>query len=139
MPGEERPNLRPQAETDLLFVYGSLMRDQPAASILRSCECLGSASVKGFALFDLGEYPGIFPAGDEVRGELFRVNDPALTLVRLDEYEDVPALYVREMADVECGGDTFRAWVYILTDDPEGRFAKVPGGHWPSHRRVRST
>jgi gamma-glutamylcyclotransferase (GGCT)/AIG2-like uncharacterized protein YtfP len=133
--------LTPQSETDLLFVYGSLMRDQPAGSILYSCECLGPASIKGFALFDLGEYPAIYPAGNDscVRGELFRMKDPASTLARLDEYEDVPALYVREPADVECAGDIFRAWAYILTDDPKGRFSMVPGGHWPSHRRVRST
>lgn len=130
----------PQPETDLLFAYGSLMRDQPAAVILRSCECLGPGSIKGFALFDLGQYPAIYPAEEDpcVRGELFRLKDPASSLARLDEFEDVPALYVRNVTEVECGGDVYRAWVYILTDNPEGRFSRVPGGHWPSHRRSRS-
>jgi len=130
-----------QPKTDLLFVYGSLMRGEASAPpFLRFMEFVGPGSIKGYALFDLGQYPAVYPAQEDscVQGELFRMKDPASSLIRLDEYEDVPALYVRDITEVECGGEVFRAWVYILTDNPKGRYSRVPGSHWSSHRRIRS-
>jgi gamma-glutamylcyclotransferase (GGCT)/AIG2-like uncharacterized protein YtfP len=44
-----------------LFVYGTLKRGGSRHSLLEGCPFLGHALARGFALYDLGAYPGIVP------------------------------------------------------------------------------
>jgi gamma-glutamylcyclotransferase (GGCT)/AIG2-like uncharacterized protein YtfP len=44
-----------------LFVYGTLKRGGSRHSLLKDCPFLGHALAKGFALYDLGAYPGMVP------------------------------------------------------------------------------
>ena len=65
-------------ERHILFVYGSLMKDRyNHDAYMGRAVYLGRASIRGFALYDLGYYPGILhDSGDRwVYGELYEVSD----------------------------------------------------------------
>src|SRR2546425_1185234 len=71
----------------LLFVYGTLMRGFPLHPLLEGqAEYLGEAATPGL-LFDLGRYPAALKsATGEIRGEIYRLLDPAFWRV-LDSAE----------------------------------------------------
>lgn len=78
-----------------LFVYGTLMRDGPRHGLLADQRFLGEARTRPYyALFDLGEYPGLVHRPEEgraIHGELYEV--PASLIERLDRIEDAPSLF----------------------------------------------
>jgi gamma-glutamylcyclotransferase (GGCT)/AIG2-like uncharacterized protein YtfP len=98
--------------TEALFVYGSLRSpcDNPHARFLRDkAELLGHATVRG-SIFRIGTYPGYRAEPDGiVRGELWRLPDPAPVLAALDLYEGP------EYSRVETTLETprARAWIYL--------------------------
>jgi gamma-glutamylcyclotransferase (GGCT)/AIG2-like uncharacterized protein YtfP len=111
--------------SDLLFVYGTLMRgfDNPMAQLLsRSADFLGEARCQG-RLYRVRHYPGLVlseVSGDVVFGELFRLRQPAEMLRELDMYEACgegfaePTEYVRRMLPVTGDdGAVTEAWTYI--------------------------
>lgn len=75
------------ASATRLFVYGTLMRDQAAASLMTDGVFVESAVTEPrFSLVNLGEYPALADFGNQsVRGEVYLVN--TALLLRLDEYE----------------------------------------------------
>lgn len=72
------------------------MQGQSAAWRLAEARRIGPArTVDGFALFDLGEFPGMQRAAQgAVDGEIYEI--PAELLPALDAYEDYPTLFSRE-------------------------------------------
>ena len=83
----------------LLFVYGTLKRGCSNHHYLAGQTFVGDARTPpGFALYDLGGYPGIAVKPDDcdgVVGEVWSVDDAALE--RLDHFEGVhEGLYRRE-------------------------------------------
>ena len=94
---------------DLIFVYGTLRRGQRNHYMLRSSAFLGlHITEPGYTMLDLGSYPGVVRGGHcPITGELYRVTPT--TLVTLDELEDYPFLYTREVLATEHGG----AWIYL--------------------------
>lgn len=130
---------------DLLFVYGSLRQasDHPMAQLLRTyAQPLGPARTRG-VLYDLGAYPGLKDAeGDDawVRGEVFRLLDPASLLPRLDAYEGCgphdrpPYLFERHLRSVELDtGATVMAWVYLY-NRPVAGARRIPSGDYLDRR-----
>lgn len=107
-----------------LFVYGTLRRDSRNSRFGlfgRQARFLGRARMRG-RLVDLGEYPGLIPSGntdDWVRGEVYALNDPGDTLLRLDEYEGCAAessTFRRELGHaVLDSGRKLSVWVYVYT------------------------
>lgn len=81
-----------------LFVYGTLKRGYGNHHILEGSTYLGNYELEGSTLIDLGAYPGLIPAEDDVHdvvlGELYEIDDDLLP--RLDRLEGVPWLYTRE-------------------------------------------
>src|SRR4051794_34494637 len=75
---------------DFLFVYGTLRSEfeNPHALRLRAgAQLIGPATVRG-AIFKVADYPGYRPTPEaEVRGELYRIANPAALLKTLDAYE----------------------------------------------------
>ena len=70
-----------------VFVYGTLMRFQRANHMLETGIYMGEAILPDYAMYHLGRYPGIKPcSGEQVMGELYRVDDA--TLRQMDEYEE---------------------------------------------------
>lgn len=75
---------------DLLFVYGTLRNgfENPYARLLHvEADLVGPATVRG-SIFRVKHYPAYKSEPDgEVRGELYRLRNPEMTLRVLDEYE----------------------------------------------------
>ena len=78
-----------------IFVYGTLRRGERAHALLSRARFLGEArTVAGYALIDLGAYPGLVQMGSGfVVGEIYEV-DPLL-LAEVDGYEGHPVLFRR--------------------------------------------
>ncbi len=96
-----------------IFVYGTLMKDRYNHDrYLKEQRYLGQAVLPGYALFDLGSFPGIIPDVDEkVLGELYEIDSKALE--RLDILEDNGRLYNRETVEVWQGNTKNTACVYV--------------------------
>jgi gamma-glutamylcyclotransferase (GGCT)/AIG2-like uncharacterized protein YtfP len=111
--------------SDLLFVYGTLMRgfDHPMAVLLsRSADFLGEAQCRG-RLYLVKHYPGLLLSDapdDLVFGELYRLRQPEALLREFDMYEACgegfaePTEYLRRMLGVTGDdGAVHEAWTYI--------------------------
>jgi gamma-glutamylcyclotransferase (GGCT)/AIG2-like uncharacterized protein YtfP len=111
--------------SDLLFVYGTLMRgfDHPMAKLLAgNAEFLGPAQCRG-RLYLVKHYPGLVASDDPadiVHGELFRLREREAMLREFDMYEACgegfppPTEYVREMLAVTLAdGSVSEAWTYL--------------------------
>src|SRR5215213_6449670 len=111
--------------SDLLFVYGTLMRgfDHPMAQLLsRAADFVGEARCCG-RLYLIKHYPGLVlsenPA-DRVFGEVFRLRQSEPLLREFDMYEACgeglaePTEYLRRMLPVPLEHETVsEAWTYI--------------------------
>lgn len=113
-----------------LFTYGTLMRGYGLHRVLAGgATFLEEGSVPG-RLLDLGRYPGLIPGQGRVRGELYRLDDPALLAV-LDRAEGVQ--FVRSRTTVTLARDRrARAWVYRYRG-PRDRAVPIPDGDYRSH------
>ena len=98
-----------------LFVYGTLKRGGSRHSLLKGCPFLGRALAKGFALYDLGAYPGMVPGDGVVRGEVYEI--PEGLLRELDWVEGAPFLFRRELIEVVLEDHTpLRATPICITE-----------------------
>ncbi len=124
-----------------LFVYGTLRNDvEPNMAHLLEpvADLIGAASVRG-RLLDLGSYPGLVSdpvATSLVRGQLWRLRDPLVTLPALDSYEGcgpgdaLPHEYARRALRVETGSDRVtRAWGYEFLGSEAG-LRVLPSGDY---------
>jgi len=122
-------------------MQGLALPDVPSdlSKYIASCgECVISGE-----LFDLGRYPGLVPGTGNVRGELYRLNDPlpkerALEAFRqLDEYERYDAhdvegsLYHRRV--VRLRNPTVDAWLYYYNGPVDGA-RRIESGDWRDYR-----
>ncbi|HVS12859.1 MAG TPA: gamma-glutamylcyclotransferase family protein [Thermoanaerobaculia bacterium] len=117
-----------------LFVYGTLLRGEPNHGHLAGGRFLReTATGSGFALVDLGPYPGMIKAGGGcVAGELYRVG--AETLAALDALEQHPEVYWRTAIRLV---DRDPAQSYLLRPEHAAGHPLVPGGDWRAHRARR--
>jgi gamma-glutamylcyclotransferase (GGCT)/AIG2-like uncharacterized protein YtfP len=108
-----------------LFVYGTLRRNthnKMSYLLAKRSEFIGEAYYQG-KLYKLGDYPGVVPSDKRtgrVQGEVYRLRNPGLLLVRLDQYEECglgfpePTEYIRSIQRVRLqSGKTISAWVYL--------------------------
>ena len=110
-----------------LFVYGTLRRGDVRAPMLATARRLGTFTLAGFDLYDLGAYPGVVKGGGRVVGELVELPDDAL-LAYLDEVEgihDEPPLYRRERIEV----DDAQAWIYVYARTVD-QARRIESGDW---------
>jgi len=113
--------------SERVFVYGLLRAGEGLGHILDSLPRTGPHRLDGFALYDLGRYPGAVPAPATIVGELCEVPHAAI-LDALDAAEGVnedPPLYVREQVEV----DGQPAWIYVY-DRPVGDAPRIVSGDW---------
>jgi gamma-glutamylcyclotransferase (GGCT)/AIG2-like uncharacterized protein YtfP len=103
-----------------VFVYGTLRRGCSNHGLLAGSEYLGPArTVQAYALY-VGACPLVVKdqAVSPVLGEVYRVD--AAGLARLDELEEHPHVYRRELTEVELdAGERLTAWLYFYPR-PEG-------------------
>ena len=127
--------------SDLLFVYGTLMRgySHPMARLLSSnADFLGPASCRG-RLYKVKHYPGLVLSEDEserVFGELYRLRAVDDLLRAFDMYEACgegfpePTQYVRQMLPVTLAEGTARdAWTYIY-NWPVAHLPRIASGRF---------
>ena len=111
--------------SDLLFVYGTLMRgfDHPMAQLLsRSSDFIGEARCHG-RLYLIKHYPGLLLSdvtAEIVFGELYRLRQPEALLREFDMYEACgegfaePTEYIRQMLPVTLDAEVAsEAWTYL--------------------------
>lgn len=115
--------------SDLLFVYGTLMRgfDHPMARLLSAnADFVGEAQCRG-RLYLVKHYPGLVlsdDAADVVHGEVYRLRAPDELLREFDMYEACgegfvpPTEYLRQMlrvvlANGAAGEIQSQAWTYV--------------------------
>ncbi len=96
-----------------VFVYGSLLRNcYNHERYLKRQKYLGQAVLLGYALYNLGSYPGIVPDENEkVLGELYEIDQSILP--RLDRLEGNGSLYIRTSAEVWLDDLKSSAAVYV--------------------------
>src|ERR1700761_9156786 len=127
--------------SDLLFVYGTLMRGyaHPMARLLSAnADFLGEASCRG-KLYQVKHYPGLIlsdDASDVVFGELYRLRAVEDLLREFDMYEACgegfpePTQYVRQILPVTLPDDaSLAAWPYIY-NWPVAALARIESGRF---------
>ena len=127
--------------SDLLFVYGTLMRgyDNPMAKLLSAnADFLGQARCRG-RLYQVKHYPGLVlstEVADVVFGELYRLRAVEDLLREFDMYEACgegfaePTQYVRQMLPVTLAdGAVIEAWTYIY-NWPVEHLARIESGRF---------
>ena len=127
--------------TSLLFVYGTLRKDSENGMfhlLRREASFVGRARMQG-RLFHLGGYPGLVPCSDPgsfVRGEVYNLTNPAVTLACLDGYEGCGTSdpEPHEFERIENGvlledGGRGNAWVYVYKGSTTGRREIVSGDY----------
>lgn len=108
-----RGSIRPSSGGLYLFVYGTLMSTHDKGrQFLKGARLVGKATLGGYALYDLGSYPGIVAEDNqEVKGELYAI--PEESIPGIDRYEGEGSLFVRKKAEIQCQGNTYQAYVYV--------------------------
>ena len=130
--------------SDLLFVYGTLMRgfDHPMAKLLAgNAEFLGPAQCRG-RLYLVKHYPGLVASDDPadiVHGELFRLRAREAMLREFDMYEACgegfppQTEYLREMLKVTLAdGSAREAWTYLY-NWPVTELPRIASGKFLAH------
>ena len=90
-----------------VFVYGTLLSEEPNNILLSSSKFLGEDSVEGFQMFNLGMFPACVPVSENftgyatIVGEVWEVDDE--TLKRLDYLEGYPNFYDRKEVETSFG------------------------------------
>ena len=117
-----------------VFVYGTLLAGEPNHRLLRTASFEGLArTADGFALFDLGAFPGMVRTeAGVVHGEVYRVDDR--TLAALDRLEGHPDFYVRTLIRLADGHEV---WAYLLDAVRVRGRAVIPSGRWLAVSRLR--
>nr|WP_262918333.1 gamma-glutamylcyclotransferase family protein [Mucilaginibacter straminoryzae] len=125
-----------------MFVYGTLLKDfkhQVLDTIKHCLELVEEVSIKG-TLFDLGSYPGFVQEGEgEVKGELYRINDPQKVFEVLDEYEglneDQPEYVRKEIAVTLNDGSELQSWIYEFQPGDGQQYKIIENGDYIAYIR----
>lgn len=105
----------------ILFVYGTLQTGQRNHGLLAGSDLLGVFDLNGYALYELGSFPGIVRKPDgKVRGEAYLVSSETLSVVNEFEGEG----YIYDLTDVCLSNDKghqLSAKAYIFNRSVVGR------------------
>ncbi|MGA2984047.1 MAG: gamma-glutamylcyclotransferase family protein [Terriglobia bacterium] len=144
------PGPHTAAKCRRLFVYGTLRRGFELHPYLSSLGARFLAEGKVAAeLIDLGRYPGARPAGRRgkwVRGEIFRLRQPARDLRVLDALEGFNpgapkrSEFVRAAAEVILNnGARQHAWIYWLGARIRGATCRIASGDYAAWAGARGS
>ena len=114
--------------TTRLFVYGSLRRGEANHAVLGGARLVkeDARTAPGYALYDLGPYPGMITEGHaKVTGDVYELDDAVLAAV--DRFEEHPHLFQRGRVELEDG--TSAETYYVGRDLVSGR-PRIPSGAW---------
>ena len=110
-----------------VFIYGTLLRGETAHRRMSGARFLGEARTQqGYALVELGWYPGLVPEGERsIAGELYAVGPRELA--ELDAYEDHPALFLRQQIRLADGSS---AEAYLLRPEHAEARQRIAADCW---------
>lgn len=112
----------------LLFVYGTLKREQRNHRYLEQQEFIGEVeTAPRYAIRDAGIFPCLIEDGKRgmsVRGELYRVSPEGIE--RLDFHEGAPYFYKRGPVEI-IGHEGVQTYLYQRST----YFYGSPGNEWP--------
>ncbi len=119
----------------LLFVYGTLMSEEPEHARLAGAKALGAVATEaGFDLVDLGVEPALVAGGtSSVRGELYALT--AAQLAAIDVHHGHPLRY-RRAAIRLSDGRVVEAHL-LASDQTRGR-RRIRGGDWKARLTPRA-
>lgn len=120
----------------LLFVYGTLMSDQPAYHRLDGRVVGRTAAVLHHAdLFAVGRYPMAAPGTGRVRGDLLEIPASAWPdlAARLDAYEGDEYRRVRREVMIPGDDRSAMAWVYLTDPAVASQYPHIADGDWRAH------
>ncbi len=112
-------------DEDIIMVfYGSLRVDlynSRRFSLQNMSEFIGTTKVRGYALYSLGPYPGIYPLeGFSVIAEVRRFSGKKqLEVAKSIDYMELFGGYHREYLDLEIGEKKIRGIIYVCDKKPE--------------------
>ncbi|HEY8890537.1 MAG TPA: gamma-glutamylcyclotransferase family protein [Clostridium sp.] len=101
-----------------VFVYGTLMKGKSNyENFLGDADFIGEFVAEGFALYELGSYPGIIHSEiDKVKGELYIIDSNILR--KLDMLEGEGSLYIRKLISVvNDNGEAHECYTYVYNHD----------------------
>jgi gamma-glutamylcyclotransferase (GGCT)/AIG2-like uncharacterized protein YtfP len=131
-----------QTRPQCVAFYGTLTGEhgtQEDLGLKGKLTVLGLCTING-ELRDLGEYPGLVPGGEAVRGELYEVTDTAAFKI-LDDYEEFEpshpekSVFVRRA--VRLKDPEIDCWAYFYNGDASLR-PKVDAVDWSTYKKGRS-
>lgn len=122
-----------------LFVYGTLMTDQPAFDLITGAvERSVRAWLPGLALYNVGRYPLAAPGEGTVYGEIHWLRQAGYVelLKELELYEGPEYRRTRHLAftDGEDQG-AIEVWVFTGGLEYASRLPRIPSGDWRVWRR----
>jgi gamma-glutamylcyclotransferase (GGCT)/AIG2-like uncharacterized protein YtfP len=116
-----------------LFLYGTLMRGQPAHRLVAGRAAFVEEGHVIGTLLALGRFPGLVKGRGRVRGEVWRLDTPEV-LQTLDEYEGYNFERCTTLATL-ASGRRVRAMVYRYRGpSTREQRAVIPEGDWRRHR-----
>lgn len=98
-----------------VFVYGTLMNGESNHHFLENSSCLGTSTVEGYDMYNVGWYPAIVAGDGMIIGELYEV--PQEDMSRIDMLEGEGSLYIRKC---EMTSSESLAYIYEFLEDTEG-------------------
>jgi gamma-glutamylcyclotransferase (GGCT)/AIG2-like uncharacterized protein YtfP len=131
---------RPEGENMTMALYGSLRSDLYNCrrfDLQNKSEFLGITKIKGYALYSLGPYPGIYPSEESfVVVEVRRFSGKEqLEVAKSIDYMELFGGYHREYVDLEIKNQKIRGFIYVYDEKPETE--EIEHGDWVHYLKER--
>jgi gamma-glutamylcyclotransferase (GGCT)/AIG2-like uncharacterized protein YtfP len=137
----QRSYQKPEGGDMIMALYGSLRNDLYNCrrfDLQNKSEFLGMTKVRGYALYSLGPYPGIYPSEESfVVAEVRRFSGKEqLEVAKSIDYMELFGGYHREYVDLEIEDRNIRGFIYVYDEKPETE--KIEHGDWVHYLSEKS-
>lgn len=136
----QRSYQRPEGKELIIALYGSLrdgLYNSRRFNLQNGSEFLGITKVRGYALYSLGPYPGVYPSEDSyVIAEVRRFSGKEqLEVAKSIDYMELFGGYHREYVDLGIGEQKFRGFIYVYDEKPESE--RIEHGDWARYLKEK--
>lgn len=136
----QRSYQRPEGKELIIALYGSLrdgLYNSRRFNLQNRSELLGMTKVRGYALYSLGPYPGVYPSEDSyVIAEVRRFSGKEqLEVAKSIDYMELFGGYHREYVDLGIGEQKFRGFIYVYDEKPESE--RIEHGDWARYLKEK--
>ncbi|MCO5381857.1 MAG: gamma-glutamylcyclotransferase [Methanosarcina barkeri] len=138
----QRSYQRPEGKEIIMALYGSLrdgLYNSRRFDLQNRSEFLGITTVRGYALYSLGPYPGIYPSeGFSVVAEVRRFSGKQqLEVAKSIDYMELFGGYHREYVDLEIDEQKIRGFIYVYDEKPETE--RIEHGDWTRYLKEKDS